>query len=409
MRGSLSLGQRGSADGNRQLAHRTLGRIAARGVSSLTFGATLALLARSTTLPQFGVFMLAYSVGLIAGILVGLGSPTRVLRAGAVDQPTAGALYVVYAGLVVGAFAACGLAYVVIAPSAAAYAGLLLALGDTLVNFAVAHMTADDRHVLANALVLFHRSIPLAAVVVGYVVAHRGDFTVLAIVLCIPALVALVLPAGFIPIRESIQQWRSSFAGGVGYWAYSMSALIGQLQTPVLAAVTSASVVATYAMAARVVGPISIITASISVVAVPELVRRLGSPSSFQRLFRGLVGVSVAYFAVVAIAAWPIAKLVVFVVGPQYASAEAIVVGMVLGAGISGCSQAFNSRLLAVGRPLASTTAIAAGALIALILLTVLGSTGLISLLWLVPIATEIVVVVLMVLATNRRLVAVGP
>jgi O-antigen/teichoic acid export membrane protein len=355
-----------------------------------------------TTLPQFGVFMLAYSVGLVTGILAGLGAPTRVLRAGADHQSTPGALYVVYSTLVVGSFAVCGLVYVAAAPHPAAYAGLVLALGDTLVNFAVSYMTADDRHIIANSLVLFHRLVPLAAVVIGYFVMNRGDFALLTVALCIPVLVALAIPVMFIPIRQSVRQWRSPFMGGIGYWAYSMSALIGQLQAPVLAAVTSASVVATYTMAAKVVGPISILTGSVSVVAVPELVKRIASPPRFDRLFRGLLVLSVAYLVVVAVAAWPIAQLVVYAVGPQYLTAEPIVIGMVLGAGISGCSQAFNSRLLALGRPFAASMAITAGALVALVGLAILGSIGLVNVLWLVPIATEIVVIVIMVMASRR-------
>ena len=388
-----------SATDTRRLPRRAVGRIGARALSSVAFGATLALVARMTTLDQFGVFMLAYSVGLVVGILSGLGAPSRVLRAGADREATPGALFVVYAVMVGGASAACGIVYGVIAPHWAVYAGLLLALGDTFVNFAVAHMTAADRHLVANLLVLGHRLIPFAAVALFYGSGPGMNFSAFSGVLLAPALVALVVPAVLVSIPESLRQWRSAFAGGAGYWAYSMSALVGQLQVPVLAAVTSASVVATYSLAAKVVGPISILTASVSVVVVPELVRRLTQPARFDRLFNSIIGLALVYLVTVSVLSWSLADLIGYVVGPQYRAAEPIVIGMAIGAGISGCSQALSARLLALGRPLPASMAILAGGLVGLAILGAVGMLDLVDELWSVPLIVEIVVVVAMVIA----------
>jgi O-antigen/teichoic acid export membrane protein len=390
-----------ATDTRRRLPRRAAGRIGARALSSVAFGATLALIARMTTLDQFGVFMLAYSVGLVVGTLSGLGAPSRVLRAGADREAAPGALFVVFAVMVGGASALCGIVYGAIAPHWAVYAGLLLALGDTFVNFAVAHMTAADRHVVANLLVLGHRLIPFAAVALFYGFGPSMHFPAFSAVLLVPALVALVVPAVLVSIPESLRQWRSAFAGGAGFWAYSMSALIGQLQVPVLAAVTSASVVATYSLAAKVVGPISILTASVSVVVVPELVRRLAQQARFDRLFNSIIGLSLAYLVIVSVLAWPLADLIGHVVGPQYRAAEPIVIGMAIGAGISGCSQALGARLLALGHPLSASMAILAGGLVGLALLGSVGMLDLVGELWLVPLIVEIVVVAAMVMA-NR-------
>jgi len=386
--------------GGRQIAGRALGRVGARAGSSLAFGATLALLARLTTLPEFGSFMLAYSIGLATGIFAGIGAPTRVLRAGMDRQPSPGALYVVHSALVGASGAIVGLAYCVLQPGPAVYAGLLLAFGDSLVNYTVSHMTADERHTVANLLLLSHRGLVLIVVGFEYVIVGRLNFLVLSIVLTLQIVVALGIPMFFVSIRESLHRWRQPFNGGVGYWTYSMSALLGQLQIPVLAAVTSASVVASYSIAAKVVGPISILTASVSVIAVPELVKRIRSPKRFNRLFHGLLGMAGIYLAVLVVLAWPIARLVLWAAGSQYSAAEPIIVATVIGAGISGCSQAFNSRLLALGYPARSSMAITTGALAALGLLAALGSGGLDTALWVVPVATEVVVIVVIAVAS---------
>ncbi|MCV7421965.1 hypothetical protein H7K45_15555 [Mycobacterium yunnanensis] len=379
--------------GTRQLASRALGRVGARAGSSLAFGVTLALVARLVTSSEFGTFMLAYSIGLAAGIFAGVGAPTRVLRAGTDRQPSPGSLYVVHSALVAVSGALLGLAYWVLAPHPAVYAGLLLALGDSFVNYTVSHMTAVDRHRVANLLLLWHRGFVLLVVGLEYLVVGRLSFTLLAMALCVQVVVALCIPMSLVLVRESLAQWRHPFTGGLGYWSYSMSALLGQLQIPVLAAVTSATTVANYSIAAKVIGPISILTASVSVVAVPELAKRIESPARFQRLFHYLLGLAGIYLALLALSAWPIAHLVLLVVGSQYVDATPIIIAMVIGAGLSGCSQAFNSRLLALGRPSLSSTAIMAGAVAALGLLAALGSTGLDTSLWVVPVAAEVVVV----------------
>lgn len=404
--------------GTRQLASRALGRVGARAGSSLAFGVTLALVARLVTSSEFGTFMLAYSIGLAVGIFAGVGAPTRVLRAGSDRRPSPGSLYVVHSALVAVTGAILGLSYWMIAPHPAVCAGVLLAVGDSFVNYTVSHMTAVDGHRVANLLLLWHRGFVLLVVGLEYLITGRVSFSLLAVLLCIQIVVALCIPMSSVVVRESLAQWRHPFTGSLGYWSYSMSALLGQLQLPVLAAVTSASTVASYAIATKVIGPISVLTASVSVVAVPELVKRIGSPSRFHRLFVCLLGLSGIYLVLLALLAWPIAHVVLWVVGSQYSDATAIIVAMVIAAGISGCSQAFNARLLALGRPSLSSTAITAGALAALGLLAALGSNGLDTALWVVPVATEVVVIVVIAVASwsvrpggarSRRLGVVAP
>jgi hypothetical protein len=153
-----------------------------------------------------------------------------------------------------------------------------------------------------------------------------------------------------------------------------------------------------------VMGPITLLSVSVGMIVVPELAKRIVAPQEFNRLFRGLLAMSVAYFAVVTALAWPIAAVVIYLVGPQYHDAQLLVVAMVIGAGISGCSMAFNTKLVAVGRPDGATRAIVAGGVVAMIMLAIIGVPDSLALLWLVPIVSQVVVIAIM--AIESRIVS---
>lgn len=390
--------------GGRQVAARAFSRVGARAVSSLALGIFLALTARATEVSEFGTLMLAYSVGLVVGIVAGVGAPIRVLRGAAEQRTSPRALFTVHTTLVLSAFAVCSVCYGVIQPRWAAFAGLMLALGDTCQNFAVAQTTAQERHGVANSLLLIHRLVPLVVLVFSYFVLKDVEFSTLTLALAVPVLVGLIVPPLCMEPGHARSGWRSALFGSVGFWAYSISALLAQLQVPVLAAVTSTAVVAAYSMATRVMGPITILSASVSMIVVPELAKRIVAPQEFNKLFRGVLAMSAAFFAVVTAFAWPIAAVVIYLVGPQYRDAQLLIIAMVIGAGISGCSYAFNSKLLAVGRPHGATRAIAAGGVVALIMLAIIGEHHSSALLWLVPIVSQLVVIAIM--AMESRIVS---
>jgi O-antigen/teichoic acid export membrane protein len=383
-------------EGGRQVAARALSRIGARAVSSLSLGIFLVLTARATEISEFGMFMLAYSVGLVLGIVAGVGAPIRVLRAAVEQRSSPRALFEVHTTLVLSAFAVCSVGYAVLQPGWATFAGLVLALGDTCMNFAVAQTTAQERHGVANSLVLVHRLVPLVVMLFSYFVLNDVEFSTLTAAFAVTVLVGLIVPPLCMESGCTRSGWRSALTGGAGFWAYSISALLSQLQVPALAAVTSTAVVAQYAMATRVVGPATILTTSVSIIVVPELAKRIVAPLEFNKLFRGVLVMSAAYFAVVTALAWPIAAVVIYLVGPQYRDAQLLIIAMVIGAGISGCSMAFNSKLLAIDRPEGATRAIVAGGVVALIMLAIIGVRDSSTLLWLVPIVSELVVIAIM-------------
>ncbi len=387
---------------SRGVAMHSLWRMGSRVISSAALGICLLLTARGTVVGDFGAMMTAYSVGLIVGLAAGVGAPARILRAPAEARKLHGVLFAVHSVLVCASWvvlvticAALGFA------GWAVIAGLVFALGDTVQNYAQGHLTSLDEQGAANALVISHRLIPLAAAVISYVWIGHIDFAVLAVAFAVPVVIGLVVPYPSAR-RSGMRGIAPVFTDWLGYWAYSGSAMLNQLQLPVLGAVATAGVVGMFAMSARVVGPITLLTASITAVIVPELAKRVGEPDRFGSLYRKLVAVCAGYFVVVLIVSWPVAMLVVALAGPQYQAATLLVAATIVGAGLSAWSQGYNAKLLAVGKPGLATMSIVAGAVLAVAMLFGLGVTGRSDLLWTVPVVSQVVVVLTMSWAAAR-------
>lgn len=390
----------GTAGSNKSVALSSIWRLSARIISSAALGVCLLLTARATPIVDFGAMMTAYSSGLIIGLVAGIGAPTRVLRAPAEQRSVVGALFIVHTAMVVGAFivafAICGLVW----PKYAVAAGLMFALGDTVQNYAQGHMTSLDLQRSANCLVLLQRVIPLCVVLVCFFMVGHVDYALLTGAFAVPVILALVVPwksasrSGFSSLGEVFHNW-------FGYWAYSGSAVMAQLQIPVLGFAGTAATVGVFAMATRVVGPITLLTASLTAVVVPEMARRLPDPKAFHSLYRLMLIVVFGYFVLVAVFAFPAGWAVVRLAGPQYAGAVPLVVGTIIGAGLSACAQGFNAKLLAVGRPGLATVPVVTGGAVALLMLLGLGWSGAVGYLWTVPVVSQMVVLAMMVKAAN--------
>lgn len=346
--------------------------------------------------------MTAYAVGLIVGAAIGFGAPTRVLRAPAERAGMASALYRVHTGAVCGVFAAATAG--AFAVSIAVASGLVFAWGDTVLNYAQAHLAAVGRHLAGNLLILAHRMIPLVVAALGIVVWGMVSFVALGAALMVPVVLGIAVPRRGSERVTGVGRREVFGPGWTGYLGYTGAAMVSQLQVPVLGAAAGPVMTAPYSVAARVTGPITLVTVSLTQVLVPELARRRDSPAAFRRTFRAVVIGCAAYFAVIALACWPAAVIVTTLAGPQYRDATVLVAACIVAAGLSANSQGVNVKLLALGRPHRATGAILIGNLVGLIVLFYTGSTAdLRSVAW-APIVTESVVLALMVLAVTWRL-----
>lgn len=375
--------------------------MAARAVSSLALGLFLVVLARGTEVRALGTFMTAYAVGLIIGSAVGLGAPVRILRAPAERPGLPGALYRVHTVVVCAVFGVAVLGCS--AWSVVAACGLVFAWGDTVLNYAQAHLVATGRHRAGNLLILAHRLAPLVTATGLLVTSGSVAFPALAVALAIPVVLGVVVPHSASE-RSAALDWRSVFEPGwFGYLGYTGAAMVGQLQIPVLGAAGGASMAAAYSVAARVSGPLTLITVSLSQVLVPELARRQHDPARFRTVYRIVVLGGAGYAVIVALVSWPVARAVTALAGPQYTDATVLVAACVVAAGLSANSQGLSVKLLALGRPQRATAAILVGNVTGLVVLFGTGlSQNLRSVAW-APIVTETVVLALMVLAVTWR------
>jgi O-antigen/teichoic acid export membrane protein len=378
-----------------------LSRVGTRALSSLAFGFILILLARGTEQESFGAMMVTYSIGMLVGLIAGFGAPFRVLRSDVDSATTPSALFLVHTVSVL-TFGGVYLTWAAMTHRGwAAVAGIILATSDTLINYGVSQTTAQDRHALANAMLVIHRIIPFTGIVAMYFIHRSLDFFWVSVLLATPIVMAIAVPACCISPRVGLHGVGTVFRGSWGYWLFGLTNMQGQLQIPVLALVSPTVVVANFAIASKTLGPMAILTSSISMIVIPELARRLAEPAEFDRLFKKLRIAMLSYFVVVVSLAWPIGLVVLALVGAQYRDALPIVIGMVIGAGISGVSQAYNAKLLAMGRPHSATKAVLAGGTVALASIVILGSQGHEGELWLVPIVSELVVVIMMIAASR--------
>ncbi|WP_454175581.1 hypothetical protein [Gordonia sputi] len=365
-------------------------------MSSAALGICLIVVARGTMVGDFGVLMTAYATGLIVGLVAGIGAPIRVLRAPAESVPLHGALYIVHLVLVCVAFALLFLVWVPIGLTWAATAGFLFALGDTLQNYAQAHLTSLNKQRSANFLVLVHRLVPLGVAVGIFVAAGTVSMSALSAAFAVPVILGVLFPfrtavaAGISPVRRA-------FSGWLGYWAYSCSATANQFQLPLLSAVAGSTLVGLFSMSSKVVGPITLLTTSLAAVIVPELARRTASPAAFSSLYRRLLAVCFGYFVIVVALAYPASMVITALAGPQYDAARYLVIASIVGAGISACSQGFNAKLLALGAPGNATWAMVVGAGIGLLMILAMGLSESEWILCLVPLVSQGVVLAVMI------------
>jgi O-antigen/teichoic acid export membrane protein len=375
-------------------------RIFARVLSSLGLGLTLLLMARSSAVSDFGEFTVAGAVAMITGIVLGFGAPTRALRSSAEEYPhqMARSLYFMHLGI------NCAVLLVMLAGAAifrlpaAAYAGLAWGVGDTLQTYAQGHLAGLGRHNGASWLVVTQRIVPAVTLMVLVVSDRPADYRLIAIAFAMPAVVGALAP--LLSVRGVSGDYRGVTRGVFSWWAFSLSAILLQLQSPLLATIASTTVVGLYGLSSRVLGPILLLPASLATVLIPELARRFKTGGVWI-LHRTFSKVTLAY-AIIAIAcAWPVGVVVTKIAGPEYATALPIVAGMVVAAGLSGYSQSYNALLVAAGHPNRAAACITVGQVLALLVLAALAMWGPTRLLGLAPITAELVVLVGMMFAVR--------
>ncbi|GAA1885520.1 lipopolysaccharide biosynthesis protein [Williamsia serinedens] len=362
--------------------------------------ATLVVLAAGTSVAQFGIMMVAYSAALIVGLVAGGGAPARALRTGggASGRRLLPSLFVSHTV----PLTVLGVGMLAVAWTAgwpvAVVVGLTLGLSDSFQNYAQSHLAGLQMHTATSALVIAQRAVPLVLVcmapepLVGALIGFAAM-----------GLLAIAAPAVVVAVGE----WKGIRpTGSWGFWSYSLTGILFMLQVPLVGWLGAGTVVAFFALGARLVGPVTLISVSLSTVVIPQMVTAIGTPR-LDVLYRQFRRLCWAYLVLVVAGSVPGAYLIVAVLGPRYDPAVPFLVGMAVGAGLSACSQAANALLIAVHRPWQSTAAIAAGGAVSLVIITALCVSGLQQHIWVSPIVGETVVLAAMSRAARVALAEV--
>jgi len=382
-------------------------RIGARIASSGALGITLLLIARASPVGQFGQFVLTYSLALVVGIVIGFGAPARAMRSSAAVASVAlqRSLFWLHTIVNVSVTAIALAVAAFLGMPATVVAGITFGASDTIQGYAQSHSAGLNLHREASLLIVTQRIAPCVSVI-ALLLSHNDNlYQVIAIAFAIPLLIGAIAP-----LRSSGRgslDLSTAVRGSLHWWTFSLSNLLTQLQTPVVGAVAGTAIAGLFGIALRVTGPMTLLTASVATVVVPELSRRVGTPE-FAALSNRIIKLSWGYLLICLLAAVPITYLVMVIAGPDYRPAAPLVVAMVIAAGLSGCSQAIGAQFMAINQPASATTAIAAGGVVALIGLAALGLTRDALMLAVVPVLAQIVVLTLMILAMRRLTYTAG-
>lgn len=375
-----------------RLARQSIGRIGARIVASGLQALTLLLLARHLGATSFGLFAVGIAVGYLASAVASLGGPYRVLRAAAEENALslrATLLLVLIAGSVI-LSAAATLLWGIGLLEFAGLAGFLLGVSDQVNTFGQFDAAGSGAHGSASSMAIQQRAIPAAVVLLT-----AGAFS-------LPLMVASFGFAAIYPLVHGLRATplrlarKRTLRGSWGFWSYTLMQTSPQLEAPVVNAVADATTAGLYGIANRVANPLTILSSALGSIFIPEIAAAT-SEGRRRSLGARLIAVSTAYAVVIsALAVW-IAPLVVELTGPAYRSAEPLIAATVVAAGLSSISQAYNALLIAAGRPFASTLTLGIGTATSLAGLAALASFDGARMLWVAPLLTQAVVLIIFV------------
>lgn len=333
----------------------------------MQFG-TLALIARSVSLTDFGGYSASVALGSVLGGVFGFGLSNRVLRIQAESSRE-----VLLAAIRVSAVSA-----VIIGVSAYVYGltqgsgGWSLALAggayvasELLCNVMSSMLFGEQRRRRAEAAMLLRRGVPFALVLAAALLwpAMMFEFAALGFILAAFSLRILVgrLPWG---------GWRLGLLikGSWQFWLTNVWTTLQQLDLVLITSVLGLSAAGGYGAAFRLASPINIVTTSLVSLMIPEL-SRLQEPGARNRAARPFVRLGYSYAVLIALAS-PVASWAgPFVFGQQYAAYAPVFSVLFVSGAFGIISQIHVARLYGEGRTRVVTGVTAVGTVLALTLI----------------------------------------
>lgn len=400
---------------NRLRSHKKFGfalvfRVISRLLASLGQAGFLLLLAREIGPSQFGAVAVVLAVGYVFSAITGFGSSTRVLRLAAEDnnreQTATRLLYLRLWGTALSVVGCTVLA--LLGSSSLALLAVFIIASDQVVDYVQAYFAGTTRQLWSSLVIVAQRLVPF--VTLGTMILVGSFSAELIAVSFVSTLVCSLV----VPLRErstTVKFWSreiwTELRSSTGYWMSGLAPNISQLQPPLLNLVLDASSVGLFAITSRLTNPLTILVGALQTLLIPELARRRGTPQ-FHNLYRASVAASAAYGLLLCAFSWLIADVMVFMLGDEYANAHLLIVSMTVASGMSALAQAYQSKLLAEGRPAVAAWMVGVGSAIGLAALLIIAVFGGAPWLWLSPLVTQAVIASGLAFSANARLPSVG-
>lgn len=399
---------------NRLRTHRKFGfalisRVLARLLASLGQAGFLLLLARELGPSQFGAVAVVLAVGFFFSAITSFGSSTRVLRLAAEDNQKQTATRLLYLRLWGTALSVVGCTVLAMfGGTVLAFLAVFMLASDQIVDYVQAYFAGSGRQMLSSLVILVQRLIPF--ITIGTMVL-LGSFSAELIALCFVLTLTCSLVA---PIRErsrATKFWSrdiwTELRSSTGYWMSGLAPNVSQLQPPLLSLILDAASVGFFAITSRLTNPLTILVGALQTLLIPELAKRRGTPQ-FHKLYRSSVAASAIYGLLLSACAWLIADVMVAMLGQAYSEAHALIVSMTVAAAMSALAQAYQSKLLAEGRPSTAALIVGVGSAVGLVALLSIALLGGVTWLWLSPLVTQGLIVSGLAIRANAKLPKIG-
>ncbi|CAM3594312.1 lipopolysaccharide biosynthesis protein [Smaragdicoccus niigatensis] len=358
-----------------RLAADSLNRVGARMFAALLQAGFLLVLARAVGPTDLGAFSVVYSATLVAATVLGFGASTRILRISSEDEPelTANALTALR---LVGLIAAIPIVLTIVDGFfnygfAIVLAGTVVGASDQLAEYVLAKHSGNHRNTRASVVIVAQRLLLFGGLVAGLSVASLGVWGGL-VLSAILATMWTVVELG--TVRFVWRDMRALARSSVGYLFSSAVSSANQLEIIVLQPIASAAIAGQYALASRLMNPLTMCIAALQSIAIPELARADGPKRSKVRRVVLLSGIG--YGAVLVLLSPVIVAVVLRVIGSEYDAARALLYAVVVSAALSSVAQMINSVLISEGRPGIGAINIAIGRVLAITLLVGLALSG---------------------------------
>lgn len=282
----------------------------------MQFG-TIAVIAQSVSLPEFGGYAATVAVGSVLGGIFGFGLSTRVLRIQAeshrnvllaASRLTAGSsilvgtlsyLYGVLLGSESFAWALAAGAYVA---------------SELFSNLMSSMLFGEQRRRRAELGLILRRALPLAMVLLAILFYPRYIFEFAAVGFALAAL-SLRLLVGHLPWEG--WRFRELIGGSWQYWLTNIWTTLQQLDAVIVASVLGLSAAGGYGAAFRLASPIHIVTTSITSLLIPEL-SKIETPLARRRAARPYLLAGYGYSALIIACAPAAATVGPLLFGAQY-------------------------------------------------------------------------------------------